>query len=131
MILEVENAVRSYFVLRSQMRGEPGISPLQRRLERYDDEAGIENDAHQRAEEWRSRSVAAGLPGHLNPLIAYCSTRDLASLVNMLTGGSGKKTWRRIGHALRSLAPVRDAVMHNQLIDEAALLRLYALRAEV
>jgi len=130
VILEVENAVRSHFVLQAQLHREPDIPPLRGRLERYD-EAGFLTDAQQRAEQWRRQSAEKGLPTHLSPLIAFCTTRDLAKLMEKLVSGSGAKVWGGIGRTMRALASVRDAVMHNQLIDEAALLRLYELRTEV
>lgn len=41
------------------------------------------------------------------------------------------EAWQLIAQAIRDLASVRDAVMHNQLIDDTALQSLYDLQADI
>ena len=44
---------------------------------------------------------------------------------------SGLTEWTRIAQAIRSLSDVRDAVMHNQFIDDEAFERLYDLKSQI
>ena len=67
----------------------------------------------------------------MNPLVAYLSTRDLAGIIEEIGVEIGSKIWQRIAQAIRDLAGVRDAVMHNQLVNDAALQRLYDLQADI
>ena len=67
----------------------------------------------------------------LNPLIAYLSTRELANLIEELGAELHSPQWLRIAQAIRALSDVRDAVMHNQLIDDNQLEQLYKLQANI
>jgi len=67
----------------------------------------------------------------LNPLLAYLKTRDLADLISEIGVAENSKAWLAIAQSIQTLSDVRDAVMHNQLIDDGALQRLYDLQAAI
>jgi hypothetical protein len=131
IIHEVENKVRNFVTLQFSMQEGPGAHILQGRAARYLEEVNATEDAYDRALHWRQRSQRAGLSADLNPLLTYCSTRLLADLVEEMGHQTKSEVWLTISKALRELADVRDAVMHNQLIDDAQLRQLHALRAAV
>jgi hypothetical protein len=101
---------------------------LKGRAVRFNEKTGRHEDAHQRAAGWRADSIDKGL---LNPLPAYLSTRYLAFIIKEIGKEMGSQPLRSIADALLELSGIRDAVMHNQLVDAAALLRLHELRADV
>lgn len=88
-------------------------------------------DAYQRAQAWRTRSTKKHLNTDFNPLIAYCSTTDLAELTREVGVEQGRQEWRMVADLLEELVPIRDAVMHNQLIDEKSLERLLSLQERI
>ena len=81
--------------------------------------------------DWQAHSAEEGLPVTLNPLLAYLSTRDLADIIEEIGIEIGSDAWQRIAQAIQNLAGIRDAVMHNQLVDDIALQRLYDLQAGI
>jgi hypothetical protein len=131
VINETENLTRNYISVQLCLRVEPGFHYLMGRARKYNPEKQIEEDAYQRAEDWQNRSADRGLSVELNPLIAYLSTRDLANLIEELGAEMRLSEWLRIAQAIRTLSDVRDAVMHNQLIDDVELEHLYELQADV
>jgi len=131
VINEIETLARNYISVQLGLRTEPGFHYLMGRARKYNPESKIEEDAFQRAEDWQNRSADRGLPAELNPLIAYLSTRDLANLIEELGAKLHLPEWLRIAQAIRTLSDVRDAVMHNQLIDDSELERLYELQADI
>ena len=131
LINEIENLTRNYISVQLSLKSEPGFHYLMGRSRKYDIEKSVEEDAFKRAEDWKARSANRGLPVGLNPLIAYLSTRDLANLIEELGAESKSPEWLRISQAIRTLSDVRDAVMHNQLIDDNDLQRLYNLQANI
>ena len=98
---------------------------------KYNQDTGVNEDAYQRAEDWKNRSADRGLPAEMNPLIAFLSTRDLANLVENMGAEIQSTNWLRIAQTIRELSDVRDSVMHNQLINDCALKRLYDLKADI
>lgn len=131
LINDIETQARDFVTAQLcllQARDQP---LLEDRFKRYNDREQIFEDAHQRATDWRARSADKGLPVALNPLLAYLSIRDLADVIEEIGADIGSEAWQRIARAIQELAGVRDAVMHNQLIDDAALQRLYDLQADI
>lgn len=131
LINDIENQARNFAAVQLCLRQTPGEPILKGRCLKYDYTKGEAEDAHQRVTTWQERSAASGLPTTLNPLPAYLSTRDLANLIAEIGREMGSEAWQRIAEAIRDLADVRDAVMHNQLIDDDALQRLYDLQAGI
>jgi hypothetical protein len=131
LINEIENLARNFVTIQLSLDSEPHFHYLMGRSLKYNRDTEVDEDAYQRAEDWRNRSLDRGLSADLNPLIAYLSTRDLANLIEELGGQADSPEWLRIAQAIRSLSDVRDAVMHNQFIDDSALRSLYDLQAEI
>jgi hypothetical protein len=88
-------------------------------------------DGYERANEWKNKSVKHDLYTNINPLIAYLSTNDLADLISELSLMNKSNEWKRISQSIVSLSHVRNAVMHNQMIDDQSLIKLYDLQAEI
>ena len=131
MINDIENQARNFVTVHLCIR-QPGDKPILKGMsKKYNEHEQIFEDAHQRAVDWQAHSADRGLPVTLNPLLAYLSTRDLAEIIEEIGTEMGSEDWQRIAQAIRNLAGVRDAVMHNQLIDDAALQRLYDLQAGI
>ena len=131
LINEIENLTRNYVTIQLSSRADSGFHYLMGKAKKYNHKTEVEEDAYQRAEEWQNRSSEWGMPRDLNPLIAYLSTRDLANLIEELVADSGISEWTRIAQAIRSLSDVRDAIMHNQFIDDEAFERLFDLKAQI
>ena len=131
LIHEIENLARNYVTIQLSLRSKSGFHYLMGRSRRYNQKTRVDEDAYKRAEDWQNRSSDWGMPRDLNPLIAYLSTRDLANLIEELVAESGLTEWTRIAQAIRSLSDVRDAVMHNQFIDDEAFEHLYDLKSQI
>ena len=90
-----------------------------------------EEDALERAKDWKQRNQDRSANVDINPLIAFISTSDLSRLLTELAEQLESPIWKLIANVIDDLSGVRDAVMHNQLIDDIALQRLYNLQAEI
>lgn len=77
----------------------------------------IEKDAQGVADDWRERSRQNGLSDNLNPDIAYLSLSDLAGILSDLSRKKGSRNWDKVTKAIKEVVSIRDAVMHNQLIE--------------
>lgn len=131
IIHEIENSVRDFAVLWLSMHNTGQTHILAGRVLEYVDKIDRQEDLYERAAFWCQRSESAGLPKGLNPLLAYCSMRDLASLLDEIGRVSCADPWQDIAEHLRKLADIRDAVMHNQLIDDEQFLSLTELQEAV
>lgn len=67
----------------------------------------------------------------LNSNIAYLSMSDLADLIETIGIERKWLSWQALANTLHGIRDVRDAVMHNQLIDQRVLTRLYDLREQI
>jgi hypothetical protein len=63
--------------------------------------------------------------------MAYLTTNDLAGIICEIAMEIRSDQWKKIAKVLESTIGIRDAVMHNQMIDDQAYLRLFDLRAEI
>lgn len=131
LINEIENLARNFITVQLSINSNPNFHFLVGRSIKYNSETQIEEDAYQRTNDWRMRSANRGLPVGLNSLVAYLSTRDLANLIEELGAEAQSPQWLHIAQAIRSLSDVRDAVMHNQLIDDPQLNRLYLVQENI
>lgn len=131
IIHDVENNVRNFVTLWLCMHNPTEAHFLRGRAPRYIDQIDAEQDIYESAVGWRRKNTSAGFSADLNPLMAYCSTRDLAELVEEIARDSRSASLRQVAVQIRKLANVRDAVMHNQLIDDQQLLDLYTLQTTV
>jgi hypothetical protein len=131
LINDIENQARNFVTIQLSLRKPQGEHILQGISVRHSQQEQIFIDAYDRATDWQARSADKGMPAALNPLLAYLSTRDLANIVEEIGIELDSKAWQRIAQVIRDLAGVRDAVMHNQLIDDAVLQRLYDLQADI
>jgi hypothetical protein len=127
LINDIETTVRNFVTLQLSAESDPRSHYLIDRAKRYGERSTQVEDAYTRAVEWRGQSAERGLPTDLNPLITYSSTRTLADLVDEVGHELQSREWQDIGRAVRNLSDVRDAVMHNQLIDDLSLNRLNQL----
>jgi hypothetical protein len=130
IINDIENTMRNFLTGYLNSHSDSDQHILVDRCRKYDEATCKTYDAYTRAGEWRTRNADRGLAVGMNPLIAYCSIRDLA----MLTKNIGKDPRSRlyqVGQSLEEIGDIRDAVMHNQLIEFAALQKLIDMQAEI
>ncbi len=128
LIHDLENTARNFVALYFRAQQPDSASLLIGRALKQDPVSGVREDAHTRAVEWRTRSAGKGVPVDVNPLLAFLGTRDLALLMVEIAADLKSATWAQAAQAMSDLADVRDAVMHNQLIDDGALARLTDLQ---
>lgn len=88
-------------------------------------------DAYQRATTWKAQSSDKGLHTQHNPLITYCTTTDLAELTRDIGIEQNRQEWIEVADLIDKLVPIRNAVMHNQLIDETTLELLFSLQEHI
>jgi hypothetical protein len=129
LINETENAVRNFVATHLCLVTPDDMPILRGRYKRLKD--NLVEDTHQRASEWRTQSRGKKLPVDLNPLLAYCSTTDLAELIREIADELRSSEWRAVSVAMEDLSEIRNSVMHNQLIDDRCLERLHELQARV
>jgi hypothetical protein len=127
VINDIENQARNFVATRLSLRSTKDHL-LENRGWKSNEDTGNREDAYQRAMDWCQRSLDKGV---LNPLLAYLSTRDLAHLVEEISHEIGSEAWQEIANAIMELSDIRDAVMHNQLIEGSDLKRLYELRGDI
>lgn len=81
------------------------------------DRTRLDRDTQEVANDWRERCQENGLPDQLNPDIAYTSLTTLAGILTELGRKEGSKRWEKVVEAVEEVVNIRDAVMHNQLIE--------------
>lgn len=132
IINDIENLIRNFVSIRlnEQSDGEDHIlqGKVLKRIKSY--QTNEDEDLLTRAENWRLKNQQAGIEIGVNPLIAHTSTGDLIRLVQE-SAVFGDLLWKDILDTVEKLAPIRDAVMHNQIIDEKSLKSLYTLQAKI
>jgi hypothetical protein len=89
------------------------------------------NDAYSSANDWKNKSNSLGLSMDLNSLLCYLNTRDAAKLMKQLGSKIDNQEWIKIGQKLLEVSSIRDAVMHNQIIDKDDFNRLEFLNDEI
>lgn len=132
IINDIENLIRNFVVVRlnEQSDGEDHIlqGKVLKRIKSY--QINEDEDLLTRAENWRLRNQQSGIEISVNPLITHISTGDLVRLVQESVE-YGDSLWKDILDTVEVLTPIRDAVMHNQIIDERSLKSLYVLQAKI
>lgn len=137
LIHEIENLLRNFLV--THLAGERSIGEPLLRGRGYKDitsrKNGIstkhEEDAQERAEQWQMRSKSNGLPVHLNPVIAYLSLGDLGRILKELGELMDSTSWLCVAAAVAQVVNIRDAVMHNQIIEFADLKKIHDLQTVI
>ncbi len=130
LIYDLENAARN-FVAAYLCQHTANQEPLLAGHLPKTNQKNISEDAHTRAADWRQRALNKKLTAESSPSLTYLSTRELAELLWDIGIALGSDQWKQIARALDDLAPVRDVVMHNQIIDDHALERIYTLQAAI
>lgn len=128
---DIETKARQFVNLRLLSLNKTEDHYLNHRLKETDRRTNTVNDGYTRALDWKQRNIQDNVHTTYNPLLTYCSTRDLANLIEEISREAGYKDWSQIADYLRKLAPIRDAVMHNQLIDDHSLEILFSLQEEI
>jgi hypothetical protein len=129
LINETENAVRNFVATHLSVVTTDDAPILGGRCKRM--YLGIVEDTDLRASRWKLQSHEKGLPVELNPLIAFCSTTELAGLVREIADELHSNEWRAVSLAIEDLSEIRNSVMHNQIVDDRCLAKLHELRARV
>ncbi len=132
VINRVESLIRNFALARLYEEDDGSAHVLQDKVLRRIKSTSInkDDDIYERAEEWRRNSKENGMNVSLNPLITFVSTGDLAQLVREIAV-AGDPLWDDIVNAIEKISPIRNAVMHHQMIDEKNLESLYSLQAKV
>jgi len=132
IVNETENWSRNLLIAElSSLAPEGKAHVLEGLDERLNTHTGTVEDAHHRAQEWRKRSQKNGGSSDINPLVAYCSTRDLAKLFGEVAGRTHVTHHTQLAAAIRGLADLRDSVMHSQVVTDDELRRLYGYRDQI
>ena len=133
MVNEIENLVRNYVSAHLwSHKLSPADHPLKERLYKFSEEKGREEDAYERALDWKERNLRRKVySSKLNPLIAFLSTISLADLVREIGEEINSPAWIDISNAIREMSGIRDAIMHNQIIDDSDLSMLYDIQEKV
>lgn len=130
IINEVENLLRNAVVEQLLDSRNNDSSILTGWGEKYDQNGEL-TDAYQRAEYWKSMSKFKESLQTVNPEISYLSMRDLAQIIMEIGAMHSRNNWQNVGHGMRQLADIRDAVMHNQILPDDKLAWLIEYRAEI
>ena len=130
LINDIETQARNFLVIQLSLRHD-NTQPLLSGLLEDLDKSNSVVDAHQRAIIWRNKVCQNIAYSDLNPIVSYLSTRDLANIIKELASIYNVKEWREIGQAIYKMADIRDAVMHNQLVDDEAIEHLYDLQIQI
>jgi hypothetical protein len=132
IINDIENQVRNYAVARLCEQSTGNDHLLEGKVLRKNKfhESYPEDDAYERAKEWQQRSQQHGVGVNINPLIAFTSIGDLVQLLTELSV-TDELLWKEIVKAIEKTTSIRDAVMHNQVINEKSLEKLYDLQAKI
>jgi len=130
VINKIENLVRNFMVTKLCNEDAENEHILQYRIIKENSRTKEDEDAYTRTLDWKERSTKSGVEEGINPLIAYITTGDLVTVIRDCSSDTNP-SWRNIATAIEEIAPIRDAVMHNQIINEKSLKRLYELQAEI
>jgi len=129
IISDIENTMRNFLTSYLSSHSDSNQHILIDQCRKYE-VTGKTSDAYTRALEWQTRNAERGLAVSMNPLIAYCSIRDLAVLARNIGRDTHSRLYRA-SQSLEEIGDIRDAVMHNQFIEFAALQKLIDLQAEI
>lgn len=125
LVNDIENQARNFITI--QLMTDDDTEPvLLHEIARNAVPTGYED-----ANRWRESRRGKGVAVEPNPLMSYLKTRDLARIVHRLANEMQSGAWREIARSIDELADVRDAVMHNQIIGDAELQRLYELQEAI
>jgi hypothetical protein len=130
LIRDIEISARNFVSIRLSLNNK-GTESILKGLNRRYDNANQLTDADERTRNERKRIQGYGLNAALNPQIAYLTTGDLAQILQEIGRKDEDKAWLKIAESVQQMASIRNMVMHNQLVDEAALQTLYELRAAI
>ena len=128
IIAEIENLTRNYILahlLNQNLNNTEEV--LESKVFKFDKYVNQEIDLRDSAIEWKSRSVASTC----SPLITFISTQDLSELIQESDWNGDKQNWIFIAESIDTLTDIRHAVMHNQIINDSVLGRLYTLRQKI
>ncbi len=131
LINDIENAARNFAAIQLSLQRVNSDHILKGINKQYNHRRDIIEDQYQRATNLQERSIKRGLRVDINPLLAYCYTPELADLIREIGIEIESKPWQNIAQAIEDLSYIRNAVMHNQLIDDLALQELYDLRIDI
>jgi len=132
VISDIENQVRNFVVLQLCLIQSTEQHILNIDIPRREKQGTVRQvNLYDKATDWRVRSLNQNLPVDISPLITFLSTRELADLVKVIAERINSDAWSKISQSIRQLAVVRDAVMHNQLIDLPEVDKLIELQAQV
>lgn len=129
LIHEIENLLRNFLITHLAIKRLDSHHLLNGRYVRKIRKEDL--DAQQRAERMRSTSFDNGLPVHLNPDIAYLYLSDLGGILKEIAEQIDSADWRRVAEAVDRVSYIRNAVMHNQIIEISDLQKIYDLQAEI
>ncbi|MDQ7027699.1 MAG: hypothetical protein Q9P44_19315 [Anaerolineae bacterium] len=130
LIRDIEISTRNFVSIRLSLNNKSDDSIL-KGVNRRIDSSNLLTDADERTRHERKRIQSYGLNADLNPQIAYMTTGDLAGVLEEIGRKHDDKAWLKISKSVQQMASIRNAVMHNQLVDESALTTLYDLRAAI
>ncbi len=129
-INDIENQVRNFAVIQRSLHTQLGENLLDVRVKPIGRNKGKTN----LEKEVAKRKKAAGdadLPTEINPGMTFLFTKELAAFLVYLAEVLDSPAWVTIANSVEELNPLRNAVMHNQLVDLEQLDKLLTLRADI
>jgi hypothetical protein len=130
LIRDIEVSARNFVSIRLSLTNKNNngniLAGINKRIE---DGQLMDTDTRTRQE--RDRIQSYRLSVKLNPQISYMTTGELAQILQEIGRNEQDKAWSKIGDSIQKMASIRNAVMHNQLVDEQALRTLYDLRGAI
>jgi hypothetical protein len=134
LLQETENLVRNYLANYLTKVENEGIPLLKARGFRSALVNGYNNnkkiDAHERANKLREKSKRNGLAEHLNPDFAYLTFGDLGLIVSEINSETRNHKWLTVEYTIDQVVSIRNAVMHNQLIEFRDLEKIIELKTQ-
>lgn len=129
-INDIENQVRNFAVIQRSFHLQPGEDLLDVKVKPVGRKKG-NTRLDQEAAKRKTAASDAGLPTEINPSVTFLFTKELAALLVYLANILGSQGWAAIADSVEELNPIRNAVMHNQLVDVEQLDKLFDLRAAI
>lgn len=129
LINNIENIIRNFAVSRLFEQRDDTEHILKNHVLKNNKYIQADDDAYDRASGWRQKNFQIGVGLKLNPLIAYISTGDLIQLIKEIPIDGVFPN--ELITSMEAVSPIRDAVMHNQIIDEKSLGILYDLQDKI
>lgn len=129
LIRDIETSARNLVAVTLSRLRENDEDLLEGFVKRFDE--GRVRDLSDRARELQLRSKIDELVFFNNSILTYITTGELTNLIKEVGDKYDLLGWKNISRAMKNVEAIRNAVMHNHLIDEKSLSKLYELQEKI